>query len=229
MEASNISWIVYELVRVKDDRNSMKHEDVLGHYQAKILELRSKNRRLNFQLKDLYGKYESALRCDNFNLEGNRSASSGTKVPSLEISNHSGILSQKEPVRTQLSSFHVANLLLDDCTNQNRGSNSRRSSEKAAEVGNSDRDIAGRNRVRGNTHSSTGANSESSKVCCLGEALIPLESHQVIATSDISDIVKCKITSSTEGMILIFILTDSRHLIFEASVYCVGNLISAVK
>ena len=152
MEASNISWIVYELVRVKDDRNSMKHEDVLGHYQAKILELRSKNRRLNFQLKDLYGKYESAMRCDNFNLEGNRSASSGTKVPPLEINNHSEILFQKEPLRTQISSSHNSDLHLDDCLNRSHGSNSRRSTKKAAEVGNSDRDIAGRNRVRDNTH-----------------------------------------------------------------------------
>ena len=214
MEASNISWIVYELVRVKDDRNSMKHEDVLGHYQAKILELRSKNRRLNFQLKDLYGKYESAMRCDDFNLDGNRSASSGTKVPPLEINNHSEILFQKEPLRTQISSSHNSDLHLDDCLNRSHGSNSRRSTKKAAEVGNSDRDIAGRNRVRDNTHSSTDADERSSKVCPLGEALIHLASHQVIVTSDKSDIATCKITSSTEGIILISLLTDSGHLIF---------------
>jgi ribosomal protein S20 len=61
MEASNISWIVYELVRLKDDRASMANEDVISQSLEKITELRSKNRKLSSQIKDLYRKYEKAM------------------------------------------------------------------------------------------------------------------------------------------------------------------------
>lgn len=61
MEATDVSWIVYELIRVKDDRNNMTHEDVVSKLFSKISELKSRNKKLNFQLKDLYRKYEKAM------------------------------------------------------------------------------------------------------------------------------------------------------------------------
>jgi ribosomal protein S20 len=65
MEASNISWIVYELVRLKDDRASMANEDMISRSLEKITELRLKNRKLSSQLKDLYRRYEKAMRGDD--------------------------------------------------------------------------------------------------------------------------------------------------------------------
>ena len=50
MEASDISSIVYQLVRLKDDRNGMMHEDTLSQFIARIADLKSKNRKLIFQL-----------------------------------------------------------------------------------------------------------------------------------------------------------------------------------
>lgn len=75
MEATDVSWIVYELIRVKDDRNSMTHEDVVSKLFSKISELKSRTRKLNFQLKDLYRKYERAMHGEeSANCESKKSA-----------------------------------------------------------------------------------------------------------------------------------------------------------
>ena len=201
MEASNISWIVYELVRVKDDRNSMKHEDVLGHYQAKILELRSKNRRLNFQLKDLYGKYERAMRCDGFGVEENISASSVTKVPSLEVSNQIETFLKKEPIRTKRNISEILVTNLDVCLKEGDGSNSKSRTKTAADVGTSDNNITGKRRVMDDFDRGKSADKEKLKTFSSVEGLIPIASSEGIGTSARRVTAKCKAASGSEGII----------------------------
>ena len=61
MEASDIAQIVYGLIRISDDRNSMMHEDTVSQFVAKIAVFEARNKRLGYQLKDLYRKYEKAM------------------------------------------------------------------------------------------------------------------------------------------------------------------------
>ena len=61
MEASDITQIVYELIRISGDRNSMLHEDTVSQYISAISALKARNKRLSYQLKDLYKKYEKAI------------------------------------------------------------------------------------------------------------------------------------------------------------------------
>jgi hypothetical protein len=215
MEASNISWIVYELVRVKDDRNSMRHEDVLGHYQAKLQELRSKNRRLNFQLKDLYGKYERAMRCDESSVEGNRAASSVTKVPSIEVSNQLEISSKDESFIVKSHPPHDADSQLN--VRENRSSRKHiRSSTKtaaaaaaAADAGSGDSDITGNRRLTGNSNRIKNTDSKDENGCSSVDVLIPNKCRIGIATSARSDIVLSNLPNSSEGTIFFLLLSLS--------------------
>lgn len=91
MEASNISWIVYELVRLKDDRASMAHEDVVSRSVEKITELRSRNKKLSSQLKDLYRKYEKAMLGEEFpDARGTNLSKKGASTSSEQIDTSSG-------------------------------------------------------------------------------------------------------------------------------------------
>ena len=200
MEASDISWIVYELVRVKDDRNSMRHEDVLGHFQAKLLELRSKNRRLNFQLKDLYGKYERAMRGDESSVEGNRAALSVIKVPSLDVSD------QRE-TSLKNESLIVKNLPPHDIKRPvNRSSRGHIRSSPKEVAGSGDSDITGNRRLTGNLNRNKNTDCNDENECSSVDVLIPKECIIGIATSASSDIVQCNLSSSTEGIIFVILL-----------------------
>lgn len=212
MEASNISWIVYELVRVKDDRNSMRHEDVLGHYQAKIQELRSKNRRLNFQLKDLYGKYERAMRSDESSVEGNRTALSVTKVPSIEVSDQLEISSKDELLAVKHHPPHDIDSHLNVLANRSSRGHIRSSTKAAAaaaDVNSGDSDVTGNTRLTGNLNRNKNADSNDENESSSVDVLIPKASSIGIATSARSDIVLCDLSSSTEGIIFVLLLSLS--------------------
>lgn len=208
MEASNISWIVYELVRVKDDRNSMRHEDVLGHYQAKLQELRSKNRRLNFQLKDLYGKYERAMRGDESSVEGNRAVSSVTEVPSVEVSDQHEISSKDESLIAKSHPPHDVDSQSSVRVNRSIRSHIRSSTKTAAaaDADSGDSDVTGTRRLTGNLNRNKNTDSKDENECSSVDVLIPKECSIGIATSARSDVVLCNLSSSTEGTIFLLFL-----------------------
>jgi hypothetical protein len=212
MEASNISWIVYELVRVKDDRNSMRHEDVLGHYQAKLQDLRSKNRRLTFQLKDLYGKYERAMRCDESSVEGNRAASSMTKVPSKEVSDQLGIsLKDKSLIGKSHPTHDIDSQLNVRMNRSSRGHirSSTKTAAAAAAAGSGDSDVTGTRRLTGDLNRNKNTDSKDENECSSVDVPIPQALTEGIATSARSDIVLCNLSSSTEGTIFVHLLSQS--------------------
>ena len=231
MEASNISWIVYELVRVKDDRNSMRHEDVLGHYQAKLQELRSKNRRLNFQLKDLCGKYERAMRCDESIVEGNKAASRVTKVPSIEVSDQLEISSKDESliVKNHPPFDNISHLNVR-ANRSSRGHirSSTKTAAAAAHADSSDSDVNGTRRLTGNMNRKKNADSKDENGLSSVDVLIPKECSEGIATSARSDIVLCNLPSSIEGTIFVHLLSQSVLNCFLTTMFYRHILIRAV-
>jgi hypothetical protein len=80
MEASDVSRITYELVRVMCDRIHMAQEDLTGHLFAKIYDLRNRNRSLKNHMNILYNKYEGAINSNELLLRDNTTNATNTSI-----------------------------------------------------------------------------------------------------------------------------------------------------